>query len=608
LNIFKFIDKILENVKNEGIKMKKRYNFLRETLRGTKEQIVLILILTIFASKLNVYKSMFVQYTLDGVVLNDESVIPIWIRYFFYNDSLISKIIILAIILICLNAVRYTFKYLRSKINTDFNLKINRNVKQIILNHVSKLEYLEFASIDNADVIQRVNNDAITYSEFFNSQMDLFLDTIFIVGFSIIQIFELNKACGIFVFIICMSIILLSIWYYKASLSLVEDTVDANRKIISQTKDAIENSKMQKAFNRKNTEIENFKNVNEDYRKKEIKLGKYRQVYGIGTHTIRNFKEPIILLFGGILVVRGEMTLAVMSVLITLTTKISDYIYDSVDRLKDINQFLVAYKKLSNLMSVKEEDRSKQYKQLDGNILFKNVTVKAKNNIILENVNLEIRQNENIAIIGDNGTGKTVLAKTLLGFYEYDGDIFIGDTNIKDVSRKSVRDYIGLALQDTYLFQGTIRDNVNITNKELLDCEVEEALKVADIYYDVEKMENKLDTLLESGGENLSGGQKQRIAIARNIASDNEFIILDDSLSKLDTKTKLNILENIIAINKGMIIISHDIHVVKACERVIFINNKKLEINTHEYFMKNSHEYRQIIEMRQNNILEEEEE
>ena len=131
--------------------------------------------------------------------------------------------------------------------------------------------------------------------------------------------------------------------------------------------------------------------------------------------------------------------------------------------------------------------------------------------------------------------------------------------------------------------------------------------KASDIYQDIQNLEDKLDTMLESGGENLSGGQKQRLAIARNILADNQFIILDDSLSKLDTKTKLTILENMIDMNKGVMMISHDIHVVQACQNVVFLHDQKAEMNTHEYFMKHSEPYRQIIEMRKNNILEEEE-
>ena len=391
---------------HKGEKMNKKYSFLKETLKGTKELILLILILTIISSKLNVYVPMFIQYALDGVVLQDESVIPTYIRSLFFTDSPIIKILILVGILIFVNTLIFIFQYLRNKISTKFNLKINRNVKFTILNHVAKLEYLQFSKINHSDVIQRVNNDATIYSDFFNSQINLFLDTIFIVSFSVAQIFELNRTVGIFVCVICFLIVILSIWYYKISKSLVEDTVEANKQVIEKTRNAVTNSKMQKIFNRKNLEISDFINVNEDYRKKDIRLGKCRVVYGIGTHTIRNFKEPFILLLGGILVVQGKMTLATVSILLTYATKISDYIYDTVNKLKDINEFLVSYKKLSNLMQVKEENSQKEYKKLNGNIVFRDVTVKAGDMGIIENINLEIKQGENIAIIGDNGVRK----------------------------------------------------------------------------------------------------------------------------------------------------------------------------------------------------------
>ena len=304
---------------------------------------------------------------------------------------------------------------------------------------------------------------------------------------------------------------------------------------------------------------------------------------------------------------QGKMTLATVSILLTLATKISDYIYDTVDKLKDVNQFLVAYRKLSNLMQNKEESNEMQDKKLAGNIVFQNVTIKAGTKNILENINLEIKQGQNIAIVGDNGSGKTVFAKALMGFYEYEGDIFIGNTNLKEVSAKSIRNYIGIVLQDTYLFHDTILGNLNITNQEILECEMEQALKVADIYEDVQKMENGFNTILENGGDNLSGGQKQRLAIARNILANHEFIIFDDSLSKLDTRTKRNILENIITINKGMLIISHDSNVAQICDQVIFIHDKEMQMNTYAYFMENQPEYKQIIEMTQNKILENEE-
>ena len=253
------------------------------------------------------------------------------------------------------NILIFIVNYLKSKINTKFNLIINRNVKQVILEHIPKIEYMEFSSIDKSNVIQRVNNDATTYSEFFNSQINLFFDTIFIIIFAVAQTLKLNVTVGAFIGIICALIVILSIWYFKVSKALVEDVVEMNRNVINKTTIAIEESKILRIFNRKDKEMEEFLNINNEYKIKDIKLAKIKVLYGIGTHTLRNFKEPFILLWGGILVVKGELTLATVSILLTYSTKILQYVYDSVDKLKAINEFIVAYKKLSSLMDLKED-------------------------------------------------------------------------------------------------------------------------------------------------------------------------------------------------------------------------------------------------------------
>ena len=359
--------------------------------------------------------------------------------------------------------------------------------------------------------------------------------------------------------------------------------------MISKTTNAIEESKMLKIFNRREKEIKDFSKMNKEYKKKEIKLAKMKVLYGIGTHTLRNFKEPFILLWG-ILVVEGKMTLATISILLTYSTKILEYVYKSVDKLKEINAFLVAYKKLSNLMNFKEDIEKNPYVELDGDIIFKNVSIKLDNKTILENLNFTINKNENVAIIGDNGSGKTVISKTLIGFYDYTGDIYIGTQNIKNVSKKSLRDYIGVVLQDTYLFTDTIKDNINITNLLISNKEILEACKLADIYEDIKRFDENIDYIIGKGGNNISGGQKQRIAI-----------------SKLDTKTKLHILDNIIKMKMGAIIISHDSEVVKKCDKVLFINNNTIEVGKHEGLMESNKLYKEMMEISKNKIIEDEE-
>ncbi len=582
-------------------------SFLNRTLKGTKLYIILTLILSAIYSKLLVYIPMFIQYALDGIIMGNENVIPALIRNLFYSESKISKIIILTLILILVNILVFIVSYLKSKINTKFNLKINRNVKEIILKHIPKIEYIKFSSIDKSNVIQRVNNDAATYSEFFNSQINLFFDTIFIVIFAVAQTLKLNSTIGIFIGVICFFILFLSIWYFKVSKPLVEDVVEMNKEVINKTTIGIEESKMLKIFNRKDKEIEDFSKMNKEYKRKEIKLAKIQVIYGIGTHTLRNFKEPFILLWGGILVVRGELTLATISILLTYNTKILEYVYQSVDKLKAINEFIVAYKKLAELMKIDEDNETNPDVELDGNITFENVTIKLNDNTILENLNFTINKNENVAIIGDNGSGKTVISKTMLGFYDYTGNIYIGKYNIKYVSKKSLRDYIGIVLQDTYLFTDTIKNNINITNRNIDDKKIQEVLNLAEIYEDVKGFDNTINYMIGKGGNNISGGQKQRIAIARNLIKENKFIIFDDSLSKLDTKTKNNILNNIIEMKKGTIIISHDSEIVKRCDKVLFINNKTIEVSNHQKLMDNNMLYKEIIKISSNKILEDEE-
>lgn len=474
-------------------------SFLNRSLKGTKFYILLTLVLSAMYSRLIIYVPMFIQYALDGVIMEDENVIPNIIRNLFYSDDKITKIVILTLVLILLNISIFIVNYFKSKINTKFNLKINRNVKQIVLEHIPKIEYMQFSSIDKSNVIQRVNNDAATYSEFFNSQINLFFDTIFIIIFAVAQTLKLNATIGIFIAIICGLIVLLSIWYFKTSKPLVEDIVEMNREVINKTTIGIEESKMLKIFNRIDKEVEEFSRMNSEYKKKDIKLAKVKVLYGVGTHALRNFKEPFILLWGGILVVRGELTLATISILLTYSTKILQYVYKSVDKLKEINEFIVACKKLSNLMKLEEDIEENPDIQLDGDIIFENVTIKLNDNTILENLNFRIGKNENVAIIGDNGSGKTIISKTLLGFYDYTGNIYIGNDNIKSVSKKSLRDYIGVVLQDTYLFTNTIKENINITNKQIDDRKIIEVCKLADIYEDIKYFDNNINYMIGKG-------------------------------------------------------------------------------------------------------------
>ena len=137
---------------------------------------------------------------------------------------------------------------------------------------------------------------------------------IFILIFTVVQALKINATVGLFIVIICILIILLSIWFFKTSKPLVEDIVEMNREVINKTTISVEESKMFKIFNRRDIEIQNFLKMNKEYKRKEIKLEKKKVLYTMGTHALRNFKEPFILLWGGILVVNGELELELFGI------------------------------------------------------------------------------------------------------------------------------------------------------------------------------------------------------------------------------------------------------------------------------------------------------
>ena len=197
-----------------------------------------------------------------------------------------------------------------------------------------------------------------------------------------------------------------------------------------------------------------------------------------------------------------------------------------------------------------------------------------------------------------------MIAKTILGFYNYTGNIYIGNTNIKEVNPKSIRKYIGIVLQDTYIFNDSIKNNINVANKKLTNDDIVKLCKISCLENDIALFDDKYDHLLENNGGNISGGQKQRIAIARTLAMNTEYIIFDDSLSKLDSSTKLEILNNIIKMNKGTIIISHDRNVVEKCNYVLFIENNNVIYDTHSNLLNNPN-YSRFIDVDDNVILEE---
>jgi len=210
---------------------------------------------------------------------------------------------------------------------------------------------------------------------------------------------------------------------------------------------------------------------------------------------------------------------------------------------------------------------------LDGDIIFSNVTIFADNQEILKNLNFIIKKGEKVAIVGENGSGKSLLSKAILGLNEYTGNIYINNHNIKRLNKNNIREYIDLIQGDSYLFKGSIIENINLNNE--IKKNIKSVFKDCEIYDDIQRFKEKENTLIGERGVKLSGGQKQRIAIARSLIKDKPIFIFDEALNKIDNKTKEKILLNLTNNykDKTMLFINHDLNILKHVDKILYIDN-----------------------------------
>lgn len=285
----------------------------------------------------------------------------------------------------------------------------------------------------------------------------------------------------------------------------------------------------------------------------------------------------------------------------SLAEKIFNCIYTLGDNLDIIDKFQIITKRINKLLQLKEENRANHLYDLNGKIIFRNVSIYIDNQIILKDINFIINQGQNVAIIGDNGSGKSILAKTILGFYKYDGNIYINNHNIRRLNKENIRKYVELILSETYMFSGSVLENIRLDNKIEKDI-LDKTVIDCDIKDDIDKFKDGYNTLIGEGGTKLSGGQKQRIAIARSLIRNKPILILDEVLNKLDNKTSSNILTNLKNNyrNKTIIIISNNLKIINYVDTIIYINGETTITGTHSELMSKSEEYKKLIEIKEN--------
>lgn len=580
-------------------------NIINIALKNSIKYIVLILLLSISISYLTLQISINVKYAIDGVLFSDYRDIPKYIDIFLKHNY-IYDLAFFAIIIINLNFIYSMLNYFRDRITTKLKIKINTNLKTALYKHALNLEYESYNIYDKTEIMQRINEDADVYANFFNSQFNVILDILFLSIFIIAESTTLNLAISIYIFLTISIMLLFSLWYFGKLNKSIESVITKRKKLLRSTIINISNFKLVRMFNKQEQEKEKYKRLNDDYNNENISLIKLILFYDIILEHITYLKNPIIYVIGGISIIKGKMTMGSLTALSNLAGKIFNCLYNFGENLETIDDFYVVTKKINKMLKLKEEKKENYRYKLDGNIIFSNVTIYINEKAILKNINFIINRGEKIAIIGENGSGKSILAKTILGFYNYEGNIYINNHNIKTLNKEDIRKYIELIMGESYMFSGSILNNI-VLNNVIGKDEIKKIARDCEIEKDIKKFKDGYDTIIGEKGTKLSGGQKQRISLARSLISKKPIIILDEALNKLDNTTRNKILINLKnKYNKKTIIfISNNLEIIDYVDNIIYIDKNTTTKGKHKELLKRNKNYKKLLEINKDyNLLQ----
>ncbi|AOZ93803.1 ABC transporter ATP-binding protein [Paenibacillus crassostreae] len=320
-------------------------------------------------------------------------------------------------------------------------------------------------------------------------------------------------------------------------------------------------------------------------------------------NTLNNLSFALIAGVGGILVIRGEISIGVIIIFIEYARQFTRPLNDLANQWNTMLSAIAGAERVFEILDEEEETNdetnSTTLEQVKGDVQFTNVSFAYdQGNETLKNVSFSAQQGEMIALVGPTGAGKTSLIQLLARFYDPNhGEITIDGHDISTIRRESLRSHMAFVLQDSFLFEGTIRDNIRYGKLTASDNEVVEAAKLANAHYFIERMDGGYDKILMPEGAGISQGQKQLISIARAILADPSILVLDEATSSIDTVTEIKIQEGLHRLMEGRtsFVIAHRLNTIRKADQILVLKNGRLiEWGTHETLIETGGFYKSL--------------
>ena len=555
----------------------KTYKLIREY----KSSYVLIIVFCLFAALFNSIAPYFLGFATDSLYNSVKDKLPI-------NISYIIRVLIIVLVCYLVNAV---CTYFKSYLASELGQKIGYDLRRKIVDKVNKIKLSKLDLMKKGDIISKITNDVERLTDNITEIIpDLIYNFALIIGV-IVMMFVLNPFLAILtVTVIPITYILLS-YIVKKTQIFFELNQKAIGSVNSFVEESVTNSDIIKSFNKE-------KYFNNKFNKESMTLALYGFKSSFYSSLavplnkfIGNINYVIIVGIGAIMVIRGKLRLGAIQSFIQYMKDFNRPMNTIAQVISNLQMAVASIDRVYEILDMEEEKDEGTITNFEfkDSIEFKNVTFSyVEGKEVLKNFNLKINKGEKIAIVGKTGVGKTTIVNLLLRFYDtYDGEILIDGVNIRDIKREDYRNLISMVLQDTWLFEGSIKENI-VFNKRISDERLSSALAKSKITHMINSLPGGLSYEINEETDNMSQGEKQLLTIARALVEDDQILVLDEATSNVDTRIEYlinNSMKKLMA-NKTSIVIAHRLSTIVNSDRIIVLKNGKIhEVGSHEELM-----------------------
>lgn len=567
----------------------------------------------LFSNLFYVLMPAIIWFAMDYIVGNKPIDNP-FIKYFIDilggRNHLKNNILIVGILFLLVSALSSFFTFLKTYYANKATENMVENIRNRLYKHLNLLPVDFFNKRKSGDILQRSTSDIETIRNLFSVQLVEVLGSISVIVFVLIVMYKIDVSMAVVCTIVCSLIAISSIWFYKKVKFLYKSTDEAEAKLTSTIQENLQGIKVIKAFNLEGFEKERFIEKNTVFKDNQNKLMIiYSRFWAINDFLTLG-QVAFVIIYGGIRTITGSLTIGDLTAFVLYLFQIIWPVRQLGKLLTDTGKAVVSLDRLYEILDSEVEDLNEGiHVDIDGDIEFKNIYFKYPNTneYSLEDISFSLKSGETLGIIGPTGSGKSTLTFLLQKLYSpTKGDILLNDINIKEISKKSIRDQIGIVLQESFLYNKTIFENFKMVKPDVTKKEIEEVCKIANVYDDIKKFPKGLDTVVGESGSSLSGGQRQRVSIARTLLLNPNILIFDDSLSAVDARTDANIRASLEKLgSKTKIIIAHRVSTIMNSDKIIVLDEGRLvQFGNHNTLISQDGYYKTLYEVQNQVNLE----